>query len=90
MEPAQGLIRKVTFHDLRHAHASWLLEGGASLAIVAERLGHASIVSTARYLHTLPTADDTVLKALDTIRPLTTPMPPAENTPRTSTLNAAA
>jgi integrase len=66
-----GIERKVTFHDLRHAHASWLLEGGASLAVVSERLGHASIVSTARYLHTLPIADDEALAALDTIRPPT-------------------
>jgi integrase len=66
---AAGIERKTTFHDLRHAHASWLLEGGASLEVVRERLGHASIVSTARYLHTLPNADDTALTALDRIHP---------------------
>jgi integrase len=40
-------------HDLRHAHASWLLAGGADLQVVKERLGHASIVTTERYLHKL-------------------------------------
>ncbi len=35
-------------HDLRHAHASWLLAGGADLQVVKERLGHASIVTTQR------------------------------------------
>jgi integrase len=38
-------------HDLRHAHASWLLAGGANLQVVKERLGHASIVTTERYLN---------------------------------------
>jgi integrase len=58
----------VRVHDLRHAHASWLLAGGADLQVVKERLGHASIVTTERYLHTLPTADETALDALSRIR----------------------
>jgi Phage integrase family len=55
-------------HDLRHAHASWLLAGGADLQVVKERLGHASIVTTQKYLHTLPESDDTALDAFDKIR----------------------
>lgn len=61
----EGTVR---MHDLRHAHASWLLAGGADLQVVKERLGHASIATTERYLHTLPTADDTALDALAKIR----------------------
>ncbi|MBV9448050.1 MAG: tyrosine-type recombinase/integrase [Streptosporangiaceae bacterium] len=56
------------FHDLRHAHASWLLAGGADLQVVKERLGHGSIVTTQKYLHTLPDADETALDALAQIR----------------------
>ncbi len=55
-------------HDLRHAHASWLLAGGADLQVVKERLGHASIMTTQRYLHTLPDADETAVEALSRIR----------------------
>ncbi|MGW2312872.1 tyrosine-type recombinase/integrase [Actinomadura luteofluorescens] len=55
-------------HDLRHAHASWLLAGGADLQVVKERLGHRKISTTERYLHTLPTADETALEALAKIR----------------------
>ena len=58
----------VRMHGLRHAHASWLLAGGADLQVVKERLGHASIATTEKNLHTLPDADDTALDALTKIR----------------------
>jgi integrase len=61
-------LANVRIHDLRHAHASWLLAGGADLQVVKERLGHASIATTERYLHSLPTADETALDALSRIR----------------------
>lgn len=61
-------LGNVRVHDLRHAHASWLLAGGADLQVVKERLGHASIATTERYLHSLPTADETALDALTRIR----------------------
>ncbi|WP_268761714.1 tyrosine-type recombinase/integrase, partial [Frankia sp. AvcI1] len=47
---AAGIGRRVRVHDLRHAHASWLLAGGADLQVVKERLGHGSIATTQRYL----------------------------------------
>ena len=58
----------VRIHDLRHAHASWLLAGGADLQVVKQRLGHGSLRTTERYLHTLPDADETALEALAKIR----------------------
>ncbi|MBO3731733.1 tyrosine-type recombinase/integrase [Glycomyces niveus] len=51
-------------HGLRHAYSSWLLAGGADLATVKAHLGHASITTTERYLHTLDNADETALTAL--------------------------
>jgi integrase len=65
----------VTPHHLRHAHASWLLAGGADLQVVKERLGHASISTTEKYLHALPGADQKALKALDVTRGTRTPAP---------------
>ncbi|GGC14021.1 tyrosine-type recombinase/integrase [Cellulomonas sp. APG4] len=58
----------VRMHDLRHAHASWLLAGGADLKTVMERMGHSQIMTTQRYLHTLPEAQDEALAAFERIR----------------------
>lgn len=42
----------ISFHGLRHTHASLLLFAGVSIASVARRLGHASITTTQKtYLH---------------------------------------
>jgi site-specific recombinase XerD len=70
-EPAleqAGLAFHVRVHDLRHAHASWLLAGGADLQAVKDRMGHARLTTTEQYLHTLPDADAATITALDTIR----------------------
>jgi integrase len=40
-------LPRVSLYSLRHAHATWLLEGGTPLKTVSERLGHSSIVLTA-------------------------------------------
>jgi len=45
----------LTFHDLRHCHASWLLAAGVHSKIVSERLGHCSIqITMDLYSHLLP------------------------------------
>jgi integrase len=58
----------VRVNGLRHAHASWLLAGGADIQVVKERLGHGSIVTTQKYLHSLPEADDAAVDAFTRIR----------------------
>lgn len=38
--------KKIRIHDLRHSHASLLINQGEDYLVVKERLGHASITST--------------------------------------------
>lgn len=49
-----GLKRKVTPHDLRRTHGTWLLEAGAELRTVQVVLGHASPETTTRYTRVRP------------------------------------
>src|SRR4051812_7936425 len=65
---ASGVDFDVRVHDLRHAHASWLLAGGSDLKSVMDRMGHAQITTTQKYLHALPDADDQNLDALNKTR----------------------
>jgi site-specific recombinase XerD len=60
--------QRVRFHDLRGAHASWLLAGGADLKAVMDRLGHKQIQTTQQYLGRLPDADDRALAAFESVR----------------------
>jgi len=64
---ASGLDFNVRIHDLRHAHASWLLAGGADLKSVMDRMGHSQIQTTQKYLHALPDADQRNLDAFTRI-----------------------
>jgi integrase len=64
---ASGVDFNVRIHDLRHAHASWLLAGGADLRSVMDRMGHNLIQTTQKYLHALPDADQRNLDAFTRI-----------------------
>ncbi len=60
----------VALHDLRHFHASVMLQNGASLLLVSRRLGHASVSTTGDvYGHLLPGAQkeaaDAFAKAME-------------------------
>lgn len=58
MRDACGLPRSVTFHSLRHTHASWLIANGCDIKTVSERLGHADEATTLRiYAHMMPGRD---------------------------------
>jgi integrase len=56
------------FHDLRHAHATLMLQQGVHPKIVSERLGHASIgITLDTYSHVLPSMQQEAAAAVDAI-----------------------
>lgn len=57
---------KQRWHDLRHTHATGLLEQKTSPKIVQERLGHASIKTTMdTYSHIMPTIQEGAAQSFD-------------------------
>lgn len=65
-KPATLLGRWPTPHDMRHTHASWLIEAGNELVRVSRRLGHDSTDFTARtYVHIHHDGDTDLLSGLD-------------------------
>ena len=56
----------MTFHHLRHAHATILLKGGAYIVAVSKRLGHASPnITLSTYAHWIPQDDFTLVEKFD-------------------------
>lgn len=50
----EAKVPRVTFHNLRHTHASLLIANGVSIQSVAKRLGHADTTTTQKtYIHLL-------------------------------------
>lgn len=43
----RAILPDIRFHDLRHGHATMLLELGEDLKVISERLGHSTITLTA-------------------------------------------
>jgi integrase len=65
---ARRLGLAISFHDLRHAHATHLLAAGVPPKAVAERLGHTKVgFLLDTYAHVLPTLQKNVVKVLDTL-----------------------
>lgn len=58
-------IKPIRIHDLRHSHASLLINQGVSIVAVAKRLGHSSIEQTLNtYAHLMPNEEDDLIKKL--------------------------
>lgn len=59
-------IPYVRFHDLRHTHATLLLQQGEHPKVVSERLGHSTIAITMDiYSHVMPNMQKEAVKKLD-------------------------
>ncbi len=62
---SRGLPR-ITFHSLRHSHASALIAAGIDVVTVSRRLGHASPALTlSTYSHLFTNSDDKAAAAID-------------------------
>ena len=65
--PQAGLSH-LTFHGLRHEHASLLLSAGVSITAVSKRLGHASAAITSDlYSHLLDDAERQMAEAVESV-----------------------
>ncbi len=62
------VTKKATVHTLRHVFATHLLESGTSLFYIRDLLGHATIRTTARYLHVATTDLLKTISPLDTLQ----------------------
>lgn len=61
-------LKKIRIHDLRHSHASLLINQGEDYLVVKERLGHASITTTIdTYSHLYPSKQKDLANKLDDI-----------------------
>jgi len=59
-------LKRIRIHDLRHSHASLLINQGEDYLVVKERLGHASITTTIdTYSHLYPSKQKTLANKLD-------------------------
>lgn len=61
-------VHPIVLHDLRHSHATLLINNGVNIVAVSKRLGHASVDITMKvYAHLLKESDDALVAKLDEI-----------------------
>lgn len=59
-------VKRIRVHDLRHSHASLLINKGQNILIVSQRLGHSDITQTLNiYSHLMPNVQKQIINALD-------------------------
>ena len=60
-------VKRIRLHDLRHSHASLLIEMGFTPLAIAERLGHERIETTMNtYAHLYPNKQSQMADKLET------------------------
>lgn len=63
--PEGETFPRIVIHELKHSHASMLVNHGASPMIIAQRLGHSSTEEvTSRYGHLYPSTQKEIIKYL--------------------------
>ena len=62
-------VKKIRIHDLRHSHATWLINNGVNIVAVSKRLGHATIEQTLKtYTHLLTQTDSEMMSKINEFR----------------------
>jgi integrase len=62
-------VKKIRVHDIRHSHASLLIELGFPILLISERLGHENINTTLQtYSHLYPNKQSEVADKLQNLR----------------------
>ena len=58
-------VKPIRIHDLRHSHASLLLNNGVNIVAVSKRLGHATVSQTLEtYTHLMQETDDKMMQKI--------------------------
>ncbi len=61
-------LKQISFHGLRHTHATMLLRHGENVKVVSARLGHKDITTTLNtYMHVIPDMEANTATLLDNI-----------------------
>lgn len=64
----KSVVKKIRIHDLRHSHASLLIEMGCQPILIADRLGHKKIQTTLNTCsHLYPNKQAEVAEQLENI-----------------------
>jgi site-specific recombinase XerD len=63
-----GIAKGVSFHSLRHAFATHLLEGGTNIVVIQALLGHRSLTTTQVYTHVARTYVNATISPLDRLK----------------------
>ena len=60
-------INRITNHEFRHSHASYLISKGVRVELIAYRLGDTVNVILKTYAHLFPEVEDSIIEELDLI-----------------------
>mgnify|MGYP002617101251 FL=1 len=74
--------KKIRIHDIRHSHASLLINQGCDALMLADRLGHEKVSTTLNtYSHLFPHKQQELVHSLESLQAtdLPTPEPPSDN-----------
>ena len=80
-------VPPIRIHDLRHSHATWLINNGVNVVAVSKRLGHATIEQTLKtYTHLLASSDQQMMDKINSYREgnLREKIPQGENSEKVS------